>query len=521
MATKKSLSTVTRFYKTLSFEQPSAAVMEALALRLDNGSATFGEVLKTLYLSATVASHSPADDVARMFFLALDRAPDAPLYDAAMNALRSGSTLAEIASYLLSAPGFALSNAGLPSNAAFASALVLRAVGVNPSLTNTVESLLNTGAMGRADLLVAVAAIADTLAAPQNKVETALLYLAAAGREATAVELAFMSGSTDEKIIASLSAGGLSATGNGMAFFREGNTLKIYGELVGDLVWRPGSDSYTLGGKTAFKVFLSTDGGLSGSMVDFSKAMASGVTNIDASNAVGKGKLLITADPLVPIVFKAPASGATMIGSDGSDILYGGSGADVFYLTASADTVTGGLGDDRFILSASTVYQNSSNQGATITDFGNGKDVLDFSRLLNKTVDITRLDAFLAVGEVLPVPALLNGGVVVIENNGAWTTGTGATLVSRRADSTDVEALFGAGALLGKPTKVMKSVVITADTRSSADVWLILNNTDVGQITSGDALNPQEIFHIAHLVGSWNTSLGDNFPVVLPPDITL
>ncbi len=180
-----------------------------------------------------------------------------------------------------------------------------------------------------------------------------------------------------------------------------------------------------------------------------------------------------------------------------------------------------GLGDDRFILSASTVYQNSSNQGATITDFGNGKDVLDFSRLLNKTVDITRLDAFLAVGEVLPVPALLNGGVVVIENNGAWTTGTGATLVSRRADSTDVEALFGAGALLGKPTKVMKSVVITADTRSSADVWLILNNTDVGQITSGDALNPQEIFHIAHLVGSWNTSLGDNFPVVLPPDITL
>lgn len=59
---------MTRFYKTLSFEQPSAAVMEALALRLDNGSATFGEVLKTLYLSATVASHSPADDVARMFF---------------------------------------------------------------------------------------------------------------------------------------------------------------------------------------------------------------------------------------------------------------------------------------------------------------------------------------------------------------------------------------------------------------------------------------------------------------------
>jgi len=183
--------------------------------------------------------------------------------------------------------------------------------------------------------------------------------------------------------------------------------------------------------------------------------------------------------------------------------------------------LAGGLGDDRFVLAASTVYQDGGNHSATILDFGNGKDVLDFSRLLNKVVDITKLDAFLAVGETRPVPALANGGVVVVENNGAWTAGGGAALVSRRATATDVEALFGTGNLLGQPSRVMKSVVITADTRSSADVWLILNNTDVGQVTAGGATQPQEIFHVAHLIGSWNASLGDNIPVVIPPGIAL
>ncbi len=521
MATPKSLSAVTRFYKMLSTEQPSAPILETLALRLDNGSATFGEVLQTLYRSATVVAQSPADDVARMFFLAFDRAPDAPLYGAIMDALRGGAGLNDVATFMLQAPGFALSDAGFPRNADFAAALVARAVGANAPLEAVVESLLDTGAMTRADLLVLVAGVPGIVVAPADKVETALLYLAGAGREATAVELAFAPVNTTERIITALSAGGLSATGSSMAFFREGSTLKIYGELAGDLVWRPGTNTYTLGGKSAFKVFLSTDGGLTGSLVDFSSAMASGVTTIDASNAVGKGKILLTADPLVPVTFTGPVAGATVIGSAGMDVLRGGGGADVFYLTDDADTVTGGLGDDRFILSASTVYQNGSNRSATITDFGNGKDVLDFSRLLNKTVDITRLDAFLAVGETRPVAPLVNGGVVVVENNGAWTSGAGASLVSRRATEWDVEDLFGAGKLLGQPAKVMKSIVITADTRSSADVWLILNNTNVGQVTAGGPAQPQEIFHVAHLVGSWNASLDGNFPVVLPPDITL
>ena len=49
----------------LSLEQPSPAVLQSIALRVDGGSATYGDVLKTLYTSATVTQQSPADELAR------------------------------------------------------------------------------------------------------------------------------------------------------------------------------------------------------------------------------------------------------------------------------------------------------------------------------------------------------------------------------------------------------------------------------------------------------------------------
>ena len=64
--TTSSASTIERFYKTLSLEQPSPAVLQSIALRVDGGSATYGDVLKTLYTSATVAQQSPADELARL-----------------------------------------------------------------------------------------------------------------------------------------------------------------------------------------------------------------------------------------------------------------------------------------------------------------------------------------------------------------------------------------------------------------------------------------------------------------------
>ena len=58
------LTTVKRFYDVLSLEQPSSPVLDAMAARVDKGTATLGETLKTLYLSPTVPL-GPALDAAR------------------------------------------------------------------------------------------------------------------------------------------------------------------------------------------------------------------------------------------------------------------------------------------------------------------------------------------------------------------------------------------------------------------------------------------------------------------------
>ena len=510
------LTTVKQFYQVLSLEQPSSSVLDAMAARVDNGTATLGETLKTLYLSPTVQL-GPAVDTARLFFLVFDRAPDTVLFASVMDYLRTGGSMEDVAAVALDIPGLPLSNAGAIRDADFVDALLHRGVGyVDASLASQLTDALTLGLTTRAQMLSVVASKPGVAVAPPARVETALLYLAAAGQEANSLQLNTAAGSTDGRIIDALAAAGLSATGGGLALSRVGDALKLYGDMADALVLDASTGVYKLGGKTTFKVFYSPDGGLSGSVVDFHTSMVSGVAQVDASSLVGKGKLTFLAHATQPITLLGPDAGMVATGSaGGSDWLVGSTGADTFYLTAGADTVTGGLGDDRFVLPASTVYQMRS-QPVTVTDFGNGKDVLDFSRLLNKNVDITKLDALLAVGDTRVVPPLGNGGVVVVENNGVWTSGSGASLVSRHATATDVEALFGAGNLLGQPTRVMKSIVITADTRSSADVWLILNNTNVSEVTAGGLLQPQEIFHVAHLIGSWNASLEDNFPVVPP-----
>lgn len=510
--TPSSRETISRFYKALSLDQPSEVLLTVLAQRVDGGVATYGEVLKTLYTSATVGQQSPADELVRMFMLSFDRAPDAPLFGAMMDALRAGSSLAEMAGFMLDSPGFALSNAGFPRTDAYVTSLLVRSFGWAPdSLVTELSALVDTGALSRAQLLTVAAGLPNVLVAPDDKVETALLYLAGAGREASIVELATSPLGTDARIISALAAGGLSATGGNLAFFRDGASAKLYGDLGSDLVWNAELGRYTLGGAASFKIFYSLDGGLSGSVVDFNRAMVEGVTSLDMSDTVGKGKLKFTANPLQSTTVHAPMGDSVLIGSQAGDWLMGSDGKDTLYAMGGRDVLTGGLGDDKFVLPASTVYQAGGGP-VRITDFGVGKDVLDVTRLLGKAVDISSLKAVLATSST--GLATLNGGVTLVENNGAWVSGSGSALVARAATPADIVDLIGVGKLFQAPKQVSKSLIITADTRSSADVWLLLNSTDVTQITDGST-GPQEIFHVAHLEGSWNVTLVGTLPVPL------
>ncbi|MGI0485865.1 beta strand repeat-containing protein [Pantanalinema rosaneae CENA516] len=65
----------------------------------------------------------------------------------------------------------------------------------------------------------------------------------------------------------------------------------------------------------------------------------------------------------------------TLYGGNGNDRINGGSEDDVIIGGTGADTLTGGTGNDRF------VYTTLADAGDTITDVGNGADVLDLREL--------------------------------------------------------------------------------------------------------------------------------------------
>ncbi|WP_295852321.1 M10 family metallopeptidase C-terminal domain-containing protein [uncultured Xylophilus sp.] len=507
-------SVIANFFQVLTIDQPGDSLLTALSTRVDSGTATLGDALRWLYASPSVAQ-SPADNLARFFFLLFDRAPDAGLYNLAMQFMRGGASMLDVARIGLSMPGLALSNDGLPNSVDFAQAFLVRTKGLGNFTQADVLAMatgLDIGQTTRAQLLVDASGTTDLAVASEAMVETSLLYLAGAGREASRWELDQAAGSTTGgRIVTALAAAGLSATGGRPALDRNGSDAKLSGDLASDIVWDMAAGSYKLGGSTAFKVFFTQDCSLTGSVADFAKVMAAGSTSFDARDTVGKGKVTFVGDPVKANSFWAPVGGSSAVGGRGDDILRGNDGVDVLEASAGRDTLTGGAGDDRFVLAASSVYQTGTST-TTITDFGNGKDTLDFSKLLNKAVDISKLTANLATGN--QYLALANGGVALVENNGAWVSGTGTATVSRAATASDVAALFGTGKLFASPLQVIKSVVITADTRTSADLWLIVNNTGVTQITDG-ITGPQEVFHVAHLDGSWNASLVGVLPVVV------
>jgi Tol biopolymer transport system component len=72
----------------------------------------------------------------------------------------------------------------------------------------------------------------------------------------------------------------------------------------------------------------------------------------------------------------------TLYGGNGNDSINGGSQDDVIVGGAGADTLTGGTGSDRF------VYTLLSDAGDTISDFGNGADILDLKELF-RTLNYT------------------------------------------------------------------------------------------------------------------------------------
>lgn len=526
MATTTSTTPTTlvkNFYQILTTSQPSDSQVALQAQRVSDGVTTLGEILRGIYQSSSYTA-SPAAPLAKLFFFLFDRAPDYSTYKLAFDAMRNGMSLNQVAEVGLGLTGYSLSNDGLSSNSLFVTKLYQKITGESSapqSIVDQYANLLTTGQVTRGELVAAVVQ-GDLYASANAKTQTALLYLAAAQREVSSTELDVNANTTlGGQINLALKAGGISPTGGNPYFIRSSSmlglqgTLTLEGELGSDLVFNLKEEKYTLGGNSSFKVLYSSDGGSSSSMAEFSPSLAKNVTLLDARGASGKGKIQFIGKDGQNNTFYANASDTSAKGGDQNDLLVGNSGKDTLTASSGIDTLIGGNGDDTFSFAASVAYLNGSSK-TNIKDLGNGKDSLDFSVLLNKTSTTSSNTSSASSSAILATStdaiSLNNGDVKLVENNGVWTEGSGSAAKARGATAAEVAALFGAGKVFANPTVTGKYVVLTADIRNGADVWLINNDTDVAKITDSTT-GASEVYLVGHIDGSWNTLLAGLQPI--------
>lgn len=510
--TPSSLTRITNFYKTLLEAQPDATYLANQAKRVDSGDTTIAKVLYDIFRSPS-RSTGHADEWAEAFFVLTGHAGDYATFGQGMDLLRTGMSFTKLMDLVLDIPGHRLSNSGIKTNLEYINtlySLLTNGETLATGAAREVAHLIDSGTYTRGQVLALTLESDNPIfhGGRSDLVQKSLIFLAGANKEANSVDLLSADGNLTSDILLAMDAAGISPPA-GLPFFVRpagtSDTLQLKGELSGDLIFNLSTGTYTLGGAKAFRAYYSTDGGIDAAAMSFSPLITANVSVLDARQAGGKGKLIATGDNTgLAYQFYAPAAGSTLQGGSQNDLLVGGNGVDRLVATAGVDTLTGGAGVDTFVF-AQAAYYRSGTSSTTITDFGNDKDVLDFSLLLGAAAPATsKISPILATSTT---PAVLaNGGVALLENDGAWVDAGGTQ--SRQAASADILALFGAAAVFKNPTTASRHVVITADLSTGADVWLINNDSAVTQISAN------EIFLVGHIDGDWNVMLNGLLPTI-------
>lgn len=283
-----------------------------------------------------------------------------------------------------------------------------------------------------------------------------------------------------------------------------GNSISLSGEISSTLKINLDTPILTLG--TNKEISANTKG----SIISLSGSDLSNLSNFDMSLLTGKGTVEFTSTDNKSIVYQASNNGDKVTTGSGNDKITGGSGNDFFFGGSGTDTITGGLGNDTFKFNNHNAYLDNSGH-VTITDYGTGKDSLDFSQLLGYT-KAPKPGTPIVIYKTA-TQNITNGSVYIIEANGRWESGN----VPIAPKHNDIQGLFvgngiTADDVFNNPTGVLRSVLITTDIRrQEADIWLIQNDKDINNVSTDE-------IHLIGTVqsgsGSWNVVLNNPFTIV-------
>jgi len=454
------LQIVTRASRVYLKEQPSTSELNVLASRITQGIVSMNQQIVEISRSEN-RYLSDSDELARLFFILFDRAPDLPLFSEGMRLMeKNGMSLEVLADAGLNFGAGRLSTALKLTDKEFMQRLAEQmfedpdAVLGLSKIVDNYATLLSAGALTRAQMVAMAARFDDASTKYYKNVDASLFYLASAGREASAAELTNAQGLAP----IALNRGILVAAGEAptllLPFFSySAGNLTIAGNFTEALQFNLGNLTSQLGTKSNYRAFFTLDNGASEGSVEISASAISGIRNIDASGiATGLASFTATASGLGSrlIAPNAPSSltGATgndtltggnradsLVSGAGNDVLIGGAGSDTLVSSQGRDTLTGGTGNDTFVLPVAELARTVEIY-PTLTDFGNGTDVLNLAPLLGRTVAPEAVTPLVGNSDrtstgFINLTGLVNNSVVLVTNTGSWvdTTGVGDSAI--------------------------------------------------------------------------------------------
>ena len=501
-------SLITQVAATYFVEPVSESELNSFVARIETGGLTLPSGIQELQLSLA-KSLGPADELAALFFIVFDRAPDPALYQAAMTALRAGSTLEDITNAALSFTGVRLSNSLDLTDQEFVTRLANSMWAILPNgldLQIFVDALQTRS---RAELLADAIRYQDQTLTYTTLIEPALTYLAVANRQPSDEELDEASSLGSLQLIRStMIENGLDPYGTIPYWTIAGSTLFIEGNNDSALTVDLGESTAMLGDSTAFKVVLSRDNKASESKITFNSGLLNGITRLDARDADPTSSSMTLTG--ASRIFAGPVD-TVMVGTTGNDALTGGAGNDALTGNGGSDTLTGGLGDDRFTFDSAASY--SSGGFTTITDFGQGADTLDLSLVLgtseNTTLSVVSGVADPASTDFVPLNTLTRDTVLVVDHAGVWPSAipdqptiSSGSLSPRTV--TDIVNLFANVTFDEVPSRASRHILFTTDIENGASVWLIENFTGLDQIVTSEIQK----------IGQVDVSTGDLFTML-------
>lgn len=481
---------ITQAATTYLVEAIDEAELTAFATRIETGGITLPSAIAELQQSVA-RTLGPADELAALFFIVFDRAPDPTLYQMAMTALRAGSTLENIANAALNYSGVKLSNSLDLTDQEFVDTLAESMWTIRPNGLNldVYVNLLET--RSRAELLADAIRYQDTSLKYSTFIEPALTYLAVANRQASLAELEAATAFNPLQLIRNtMTENEIEPYGTIPYWTRAGTTLFLEGKNEAPLNLDIANRRATLGDTQAFKVVLSDDDKASESTITFNSSLLSGITRLDARDADSTSSAMTLSG--ASTIF-AGAVETTMIGTPENNMLVGGPENDVLIGAGGSDSLSGGLGDDTFVFDRPSAY--TTGNITTIQDFGLGDDILNLSRILG-TSGSTTLSVISGVSDpasssFVPLNTLTRDAVIVVEHAGIWPSAiddepviSTGTLESRSI--ADIVNLFANITFDVVPSRANRHVLITTDIENDADVWLIENFTVLDQIDASE-----------------------------------